>query len=300
MRKKIEITELQKYFSTFGEGFGTEYERYALNNFIYLMIERYGISNLLEMPVNGVMGIPGINSLAFAELGCEVTVAHPSKVYLDNAKRIWDAFGLDANFVKSNWIDSEFDDNSFDLVWNFCVYGHFGDPEKVIREMLRVSRKYILVEFQNILNLGFRIHRLQHFLGKESWDHGDPTKLRFSNVRRTIEGLKGVFVEVGGIDMPPWPDIPINLKEIVHRGTTDLGLSKEVDKESTDNLRPKVKLKGVNEIVSNICDFKAKSEKEEGILRLFNIWYNLIEKKAPFLIKKAYAHHLYIIAEKRR
>lgn len=298
MKKKVE--EIQRHFSAFGEGYGTKYERFALNNFICEMVERYDITTVLEMPADGVMGIPGINSLIFAKLGCEVTVVHPSKEFLDNAKKIWDAFGLDANFVKSHWLDSKFDENSFDLVWNFCVYGHFDDPKGVVREMLRVTKRYIFIEFQNIFNPGFHIHRLQHFLKKEPWDHGEPSKLRFSNVKKTIEELKGMYVEEGGIDMPPWPDIPINLKGTFHRGTPDSDLSNEVDKESFNELRPKVNLKNLNEIVSNICDSEVASEKTERTLRLFNIWYNSIEKKAPFPIKKAYAHHLYIMAEKRR
>lgn len=300
MRDKKGIKELQRSFSTFGEGYGTEYERYALNRYIAQMIEKYKISTVLEMPTNGVMGIPGINSLMFAKLGCEVTVAHPSEEFLDTARRIWDAFGLKANFVKSEWINSEFGDDSFDLVWNFCVYGHFDEPEQVIREMLRVSQGYIFVEFQNILNPGFHIHRLQHFLQKEHWDHGDPGKLKYANVRKAIEAFRGTLVEVGGLDMPPWPDIPINLKDMFSKGAPDVDLSKEVDKDPADELRPKVNLKELNEIVSNIQDPEAGSEKTERTLRLFKSWYNLIEKPAPLLLKKAYAHHLYVIAETQR
>jgi hypothetical protein len=137
-------------------------------------------------------------------------------------------------------------------------------------------------------------------LQKEPWDHGDPGKLKFSKVRKALEEFRGAIVEVGGLDMPPWPDIPINLKEAFRRGISGLDSSEKIDKEPADDLRPKVTVKDLNEIVSAICACAPASERAGRTLRLFEIWYKVIEKRAPLLLKKAYAHHLYVVAEKRR
>ena len=295
MRKKEEIKKLQKYFSTFDEGYGTEYERYALDRFVSQMIDKYDITKVLEMPANGVMGIPGIKSLIFAELGCEVTVAHPSKDFLDGAKKIWDAFGLDANFAKSNWINSKFNDNSFDLVWNFCVFEHFDDPKRVIREMLRITKKYIFIEIQNVFNPGYPIHRLHHFVRREPWDHGSPSKMKLSRITNIIKELNATTVETGATDMPPWPDINIRLKEMVSKKTSDLILNEE----PASKLRPAVTIKPMNRIINDIQPVEF-SMKREIVLHLFDVWYRVVESKAPASVKKIFAHHPYVIAEKRR
>ncbi len=74
-----------QYYPLFNEGYGTEYERFALNKFTSKMVKKYNISTVLEMPANGVMGMPGIKSLVFARMGCDVTVSHPSLEFLDTA-----------------------------------------------------------------------------------------------------------------------------------------------------------------------------------------------------------------------
>ena len=58
---------LQKFFFAFDEGYGTAYERYAFDKFVASMIDRYEITDVLEMPADGIMGIPGIKSMIFAK-----------------------------------------------------------------------------------------------------------------------------------------------------------------------------------------------------------------------------------------
>ena len=296
MIKMKEIRELQKYFSTFDEGYGTEYERYALDRFAVQMIDKYSISTVLELPANGVMGIPGIKSLIFAKLGCEVTVAHPSKDFLENAKRIWDGFGLDAKFVKTYWTNSTFRGDSFDLVWNFCAFEHFDDPKRVIREMLRVTNRYIFIEIQNVFNPGFPIHHFYHFLRREPWDHGNPSKMKLSSITNIINKLDAIVVETGATDMPPWPDINIRLKEMVSKKAPDVNLNEDPASE----LRPAVEIKPMNEIINDILHVENLSLKRGVVLYLFDIWYHVVESKAPASVKKIFAHHPYVIAEKRR
>ena len=65
------VNLLQEYFCTQDEGMGTAYERYALNKFLDDFIKRYKIESVIEVPANGVMGIPGLKSMLFAMAGCK-------------------------------------------------------------------------------------------------------------------------------------------------------------------------------------------------------------------------------------
>ena len=295
MKQPDAIKSLQQYYPLLNEGYGTEYERFALNKFASKMVKKYNISTVLELPANGVMGMPGIKSLVFARLGCEVTVSHPSQEFLDTARSVWDAFGLEANFVRTPWIDSKFRDGSFDLVWNFCVYEHFDNPAEVVQEMLRVTQKYIFLEIQNPLNIGFPVHRLYHFLSGAPWDHGDLDQMKLSNIMEIIIKNNARIAETGATDMPPWPDINIRLKEMASKKNNPV---RGIDKNPADKLRPTASLKNVSEVINEINSFQKSSTKNEVVFNLFKVWHRLVESTAPAPLKKFYAHHPYVIAGK--
>ncbi|MHC1636019.1 MAG: class I SAM-dependent methyltransferase [Candidatus Methanospirareceae archaeon] len=284
----MKTIETYKYILSFDEGYGTAYERFAFDNFVASMIKRYKISKVLEMPADGIMGIPGIKSMIFARGGCEVTVAHPSKRILKDAKEIWKAFGLEAEFVRSYWINSPFKNNSFDLVWNFCVYEHFRNHKAVVEEMLRITRKYIFIEIQNVFNIGFLVHRLYHFLRREPWDHGKLRRMKINDLERVIKEAKADIVEIGATDMPPWPDINIKAEEMLKGG-------RGKENEKRDEIRPEVKLKPIDKLLE---DISKPEDNSNSILYLFNIWYNL-ERRTPTFLKKFFAHHPYVIAKKK-
>lgn len=296
MKKNDIIRDLQKYYPLFNEGYGTEYERFALNKFVLNTVNKYKISTVLEMPANGVMGIPGLKSMIFARVGCDVTVSHPSREFLDDAKKIWDCFGLEAEFVQSPWINSVFAKDSFDLVWNFCVYEHFDNPRDVIREMLRVTRKNILLEIQNVHNIGLPLHRSYHVLRNEPWDHGDMQSMDLSNLTNVIAEFHAGLLESGATDMPPWPDINIGLKEMLSRKHKE-----EPDTQQTQEgyeLRPHVRLKDPGTVINEINNFEKPKCKDEIVYNMFRIWHYCIESKTPFFLKRYFAHHPYIIAGK--
>lgn len=295
MKKNDIIRDLQKYYPVFSEGYGTEYERFALNKFILKTVDKYKISTVLEMPANGVMGIPGLKSMIFAKTGCDVTVSHPSREFLDAAKEIWNCFGLEAKFVQSSCIHSVFADDSFDLVWNFCVYEHYDNPRDVIQEMLRVTKKNILLEIQNVHNIGLPIHRTYHALRNEQWDHGDMRSMDLSHLNRVIAEFHADLMETGATDMPPWPDINIGLKEMLSRKKKEQYTPPIYE---GSELRPQVMLKNRSQVIDEINNFEKPKYKDEIVYNMFKFWYYCIERTTPFVIKRYFAHHPYIIAGK--
>jgi hypothetical protein len=51
--------------------------------------------------------------------------------------------------------------------------------------------------------------------------------------------------------------------------------------------------------MNSIREAEGMSAKNKFTLSLFELWYLLMEKKVPLTLKKFFAHHPYIIAEKK-
>jgi len=294
MRERTVFKNLQASILAFDEGYGTAYERFAFNKFASQMVRKYNISTVLEMPADGIMGIPGINSMIFACLGCEVTVTHPSKELLKVSREIWNTYGLDANFVRAYWKDAGFRENSFDLVWNFCVIEHI-NVEEVVKEMLRVSRNLIFVEIQNTFNISFLRHCLYYSIKRGHSDRRNSQKIGISYIKRILNRLNADIVEVGATDMPPWPDINMKIGESGEKNGKDW-------KDIGNEIRPNVKLKCLEEILYELEALQHTKQpfKERLVLLMFDIWHKFVESKMPAPLKIFFAHHPYVIARKRR
>lgn len=274
---------LQDYLMLLDEGYGTAYERYALNRFLQKLIKRFKIKSVLEIPANGVMGVPGIKSLIFAKNGCDVTLVNPSAKTMADIRRVWSALDLKAEFVVADYYSTQLPSKSYDMVWNFCVFEHLKDHFKLIQEMTRLTKKYVLVETQNIFNIGTPIHSLYHTLMRQPWDHGMRNKMNYQAVREDIIKNKLSIVEIDATDMPPWPDINMKLSEI---------RSKERI-ESDIEYRPSVQPKAIDEII----DIWSVAPPKDKTVDLFKLWY-MLETNIPRFVRLLYAHHPYIIARK--
>jgi len=84
----------------------------------------------------------GLNSLALAARGAEVTLLDVAQPALDIAKTYYDEQGLAARFVRGSIFELPFPDGTFDVVWNTGVIEHFEPAERrlAVREMLRVMK----------------------------------------------------------------------------------------------------------------------------------------------------------------
>lgn len=280
----VECTRvLQDYLMLLDEGYGTAYERYALNRFLEDIVKRFKIKSVLELPANGIMGVPGIKSIIFAKVGCKVTLAIPSEEILIDVKKLWAALGLKAEFVVADCIKTDLPSESYDLVWNFCVFEHMDNHSDLVKEMTRLSRRYVLVETQNIFNIGTVIHSTYHTIRGEKWDHGTRSDMDYRVVKKDVINSNLKIVEIDATDMPPWPDINMKLGDVVS----------STGQERATGYRPSVKTKEVDEIVKLWNDTPGNS----GVVDMFELWY-AIEKTTPRFLRILYAHHPYVIAEK--
>ncbi len=192
-------------------GLGTLYERWALWRLLTKLQNDLGIRTVLEGPDDGMTGISGLNSMFFALNGAEkVThlLPHPERAAF--ARSVWQIHAPHANHeILDSWDGQRlpFADNSFDLVWNFNVMISRPDPFGTLREMCRVSKKYVMIYFRNGFNYGFPIHRIQHWIKREPWDHGkielmEPAPWRKMFRKLGLEVMRDIYM-----DAPWWPDI---------------------------------------------------------------------------------------------
>lgn len=192
---------------TFDEGIGIASERYFVACLQKKILQKYKIKSVLETPSDGLMGIPGMNSVFFARGGAKVTLASPSEKLILNAKKFWKELGLlkKVDFVTDKNYKYPFKKRGYDLVWNYCIFERF-DKDFLLPKMINLSKKYVLIITQNKFNWGYPIHRLYHRKNKMVWDHGYSKLMDMFYLKRLFKksGLK--IIESGCVDIPPWLD----------------------------------------------------------------------------------------------
>ena len=253
------------------EVFGVTYERFALGKLLNKLVKNYNIKRILEIPASGAKAMPSVYSLSLAESGCQVFLfnAHPL------AKKIWQKFDFKGkvSFLEGNIYNTHLESNTFDLVWNFSVFPTAAFPEKLLKEMERVSRKFVLSFSVNAYNPGFTIHRLVHKLNNIPWTHGN-IDFSFPEKMKNFFRQNGLEIEkIGLVDCPPWPD---------SLGFRDLRLHKR-----------KIDL---NELTWESPYIKHLEENRfPGWLELIFLFEKL---PLPIFIKIFYAHLFYLLGRK--
>jgi hypothetical protein len=264
--------------SDMDEGIGTVYERIVIDRYFDSLMDRFSIDSVLESPADGVTGIPGINSLEFARKGKQVFLTNPSDLMLENASRVWEKHGLRdmVEFTKAEVDSLPYPDAKFDLVWNYCMFERFEYPEVLVKEMLRVSGKYLMIMTQNFWNLGTFVHWIYHKVHKLKWDHGHKPLMTFKGIRKCLRSFDLEIVEEGAIDTPPWMDTwDMPLRGEIKKILSPLGFKWEWKVESED---------------------KPEKEQKKGIIdHLADVENNLPEWFNCFQ-----THHLYILCRKKK
>jgi len=152
------------------EGIGTVYERILIDEYLRRLQTKLELKSVLESPADGVTGVPGVMSLEFARNGATVALTNPVQSMLDGAREVWKK----GEFIdRVTLVNCEVDatplpDDSFDLVWNYCMFERFSDPGALVSEMKRVSRRYVMIMTQNFYNFGTPFHKVYHAISGRS------------------------------------------------------------------------------------------------------------------------------------
>jgi SAM-dependent methyltransferase len=208
----------KRYLTDYNEGLGLVYERFVLNDFLLALREEHGVETVLEAPLFGMAGVSGINSVALARAGAAVTVMDDHAERLAAVERIWGELDLSADFIHhAEWGRLPFPDGAFDLAWNWAALWYLPDPEALLRELARVSRRVVFVAMPNRVQVGYLLRK--YLLERDFVHHVDE---RWANVRRVRGVLEdaGLRIAPGGegvLDVPPWPDTVMPASEVLKR-----------------------------------------------------------------------------------
>jgi hypothetical protein len=265
-------------------GIGTSYERMSLYGLLGKLAAELGIQSSLEGPIDGITGVNGINSIALAKAGVQAHVVLPDETRIEYARKFYEVEGCQSrvNFIGSPDLPLS---QQFDLVWNFNCLPQRKDYNAVIEQMARCSRKYIMIFVSNTWNYGFWIHRLHHVIEKEYWYHGDTAIM---NTRKISASLRKEGFQIKRrlyVDVPWWPDIDSPIEEVA--GSFFPFLKRFLKKSR------RLEIYKYNH--ENFPYFDEGRKRE--LLKVLSAHLNFENSSIP-LLKRAFAHHQGILAEK--
>lgn len=266
----------QRYFDEDrDEGLGSSYERIVLNNKMESVCKEYNVNKILEAPSFGFTGLSGINSLGLAQKGYSVSLLDHNAERLENIKNIWSELGQSFNgHYVSDYNQLPFQDNHFDLSWNFSALWFVTDLEKFLRELSRVTSKVIVLTVPNRKGLGYVSQKLA---GRDDLKKYLQEKFIIpKNFTKIMLALGWKLMEQNYIDCPPWPDIGMSKEKFLAK----FGL-KWLIRESDEKKAP-----------LTIMDYYSGKNEQFPDKMMQHYWF---ENKAPRFIKMFWAHHRYFI-----
>lgn len=270
----------RKYLTDYNEGLGLVYERLVLNDFLDSLREKHRIASVLEAPIYGMAGVSGINSVLLARSGAQVTLVDDNAERMEGIKRIWNELGLNATFVFQSPISSlEFSNNSFDLVWNWAALWYLPDPEKLIGEMVRVSRNLVFIAMPNRAQVGYLMRK--YVLEKDFVRYVDETWANIGRVKTILRDWDCQIIDEGVLDVPPWPDTVMPASEVLKRlGIQSQEMSARFEGDSWQ-------WSSMDYYLGKKPELKAQMDR-----------YAFLERAPlPWQIKSVWAHHRYVVAQ---
>jgi hypothetical protein len=199
----------------FDEGLGTVYERFILNDFFDLLIDSYAIDQVLEVPIYGMTGLTGINSVQFVRRGCKVTLVDSKEEKVKEALQIWKLLPYDGNYEVLYHEDLSrlpFRDASFKLVWNFAALWYVRQVESLLGEMARVSSNFVLIIVPNKKQIGYLLRK--YLLDRKFFAGVDEKWVDTERISMALTSLGMKIKDQGILDIPPWPDTCFPIRKI--------------------------------------------------------------------------------------
>lgn len=271
----------KRYLTDYDEGLGLVYERLVLNDYLDGLLDRYEVLTVLEAPLFGMAGVSGINSVHLAQRGCDVTLVDTDAERLAGVQRIWQELDLPCRFVlQDNLTELPFEDDSFDLTWEWAGLWFVPDAAGLLAELVRVSRQLVFVAMPNRLQIGYWLRKL--LVDREFFDSVDEGWADLGLIRHTLRDRGLALIEEGVLDVPPWPDTVMPAAELLRR----LGIRSS---------RLNERFSGDDWQWSTMDYYLGKRPDLRSIVD----GYAFLERlRLPWQLKAIWAHHRYLLGTK--
>ncbi len=281
------IENWRKYFTDPHEGLGSSYERIVLNNKLIDVINEFGIFDILETPSFGFTGVSGINSMGIASLGCSIHLEDHDLERLALTESIWRDSERNATFkFNQDYLNLDYGDNSFDLLWNFSALWFVKDLNQFLAEATRIARKAIIFCVPNQTGLGFIMQK-----SDSSQTASRQIIIENINPRRITRLMRKIGWELrekSYIDCPPWPDIGMNKNEFLAKYCMLCRLRRKLcPLPNTPSAGGESESRRIS-----ILDYYQGKDRQfaERMMQ-----YYFFEKHLPKPLKKYWAHHIYLL-----
>ncbi len=206
----------KKYLTDWNEGLGVVYERFVLNDYLDEIVDAHGVKTALEAPLYGMAGVSGINSVRLAQRGCAVTLVDENETRLAGVAKIWKRLNLPASFIHhTDFARLPFDDNSFDLAWEWAGLWYLPNAGALLKELARVSRKLVFVAMPNNLQVGYLLRK--YVIDRDFFPTVDEKWVQMGRIKKTLRAAGVTFIDEGVLDVPPWPDTVMPAAEVLKR-----------------------------------------------------------------------------------
>jgi len=270
------LNNWETYFDDYNEGLGSSYERIILNKLLLRLVKEYEVKEVLEAPIFGFTGITGLNSIELKRHGCNVTLLDDNAERIPKVRHIHASMNQNLEVVEvQSYNILPFEDNRFDMAWNFSALWFVQDLRLFLSEFTRVSQKIVLLCVPNQYGLGYKWQKSHtdipegiHF----NVSYIDPPLIKY-----IMRKLNWRLISEAFIDCPPWPDIGMSKEKF---------FGKITGRKSTEKLvkDPANKVSIVDYYKGNDPGFPAKMEK-----------YAFLENNAPGAFKKIWSHHKWML-----
>ena len=250
------------------EGLGTTYEAYVTSRILDRFVSENGIRSVCEYPVC-TFRVPGAIAMPLAIKGCRVTLATTNESALQRAEQLCKRYDVEDRVQFAKLDVDQLESESFDLVFHLSLLPTMErdlgiNPYTCLREMVRLSNKYLIVTNHN-LHYSIPVDRILSYATRTQPQFGDVNLVGASPVKTMLRNLGATVMKEFFFDIPPW--MAIDLSKIFSG----------IRVYSTQNI--------------------ARSD-ERRIDRAM-LKYTFIERSSlPSAIKRVLAHHVAIIAEK--
>ncbi len=268
-----------EYYTDPDEGLGTTYERFILHRYFRLIQSRFAIESVLEAPSFGMTGISGINSLWWSKNNITPVVLDDNPERIRQTEQVWKSIPLAVDLQRQDdWEQLPFEDQTFDLSWNFASLWFVAQPEKFARELQRITRKVIFICVPNIYGIGYRLRKRFNEIPRGMYAENIHPK----RIKTLFTATGWSLWKSGYFDIPPWPDIAMKKEELFSKIGLGFLVNKKKDAVATAR--------------TCVVDYfnGTRPQLESEILK-----YAFLEGM-PFPLKQVWAHHRYFIFTKTK